>query len=113
MNYRDALHRISDHFQFTATIFKRRLVHRDTTINQRLIHLDRGREDFTVFMIGHHYFTGEQFWHTRGVVIDDETLELNREWQVLDQHTILLRNNRGTTAASFRDQRIATKSWIA
>ncbi|MNT52784.1 hypothetical protein D3C72_1898240 [compost metagenome] len=50
---------------------------------------------FTRFFVVDHDLACKQLGHTRGVVLDDEFLELDREWQLLQQDAIRLAENGG------------------
>ncbi len=85
----------------------------DAFVDQRFIDFDRRRKSLASLIVFHHHFAGEQFRHAGRIVFDDEFFELNREWQILNQYPILLRNNRGIAAGAFGNQCVAAKSWIA
>ena len=96
-----------------SPVIKTRLVDLDAPVAGRMVDLHPGRNLFSGLLVMDHDVAGKQFRHARGVVLDDELLQLHGKRQLLQKNTVGLRKNGRVGLRSLCHQQIATESGVA
>ena len=78
-----------------------------------MVDLDARRHLFARGLVVDHHLAGEQLGHARGIVLDDELLQLHGEGQLLQQHAVRLRQDGRARLRALGDQQVAAEGGVA
>lgn len=96
-----------------AAVIKAGLVDLDAAVAGRVVDLDALFQLLARGLVVDDDLAGKQLGHARGVVLDDELLELHRKGQLLQQHAIGLRQDGRARRAALGHQQVAAEGGVA
>ena len=100
-------------FHARAAVVKARLIYRDALMDQRLVDFNARFNLLAAFFFRQHHVTRKQLGLAGRIVLDHESLQVELERQLLQQHAVTVVKQGKIARATFRDQHIAAKTRVA